>query len=231
MSSPQTPKTLLVTAYYPIPTGKHSPSEYDQWIRNFFASVTCPTICFCPQSIYENYKHYETETTKFIVREFSTFEAASQKQMVAWKSLHETDPERHLHSPELYAIWSAKQEFVLEAMALQDADTYVWCDIGCFRFPRDGSFKNTNNYIVPKRLTCLSICDTIGGGVLAGDKEAWLLFSYLYLKELEKNPCGKDQTIYKRILNENNATIIPAQDTYNNQPYDPWFYLTYLFSF
>ena len=66
----------------------------------------------------------------------------------------------------------------------------------------------------------------IGGGVLAGDKNAWKLFSENYITELNANIHGKDQIIYKRILNDTNAVIIHPNNMYGN----PWFFLTYIFS-
>lgn len=66
----------------------------------------------------------------------------------------------------------------------------------------------------------------IGGGVLAGDREAWTTFSQNYLDELEKDIHGKDQVIFQRVLNDTNAVIITPTRQYG----DPWFYLTYIFS-
>jgi hypothetical protein len=150
-----------------------------------------------------------------------------------WEEFYKIDPEKHFHSPELYSIWGAKQEFVSESIKLQDAKCYVWCDVGCFRFKRPGSFKNTLNFIQPGKITCLDtimlypIVPLIGGGVLAGDSNAWSIFSKNYLEELEKNLQGKDQVIYRKVLNNSNSLIIQPNDKYG----DPWFFLTYIFSY
>jgi hypothetical protein len=66
----------------------------------------------------------------------------------------------------------------------------------------------------------------IGGGVLSGDKDAWNIFSKNYISELHRNIHGKDQVIYKRVLNETNAVIIKPNNKYG----DPWFFLTYIYS-
>lgn len=144
-----------------------------------------------------------------------------------WDNWHKIDPEKNIHSPDLYAIWASKQDFVQEAMKISNFDTYVWCDIGSFRTIRNGSFKNLNKYIQPSKITCLSILGNIGGGILAGDRNAWNMFTEKYLLELEKNIHGKDQVIYKRIFNSSNAFIINATSQYGN----PWFYLTYIFCY
>lgn len=213
----------LVTAYYPIRTGKHTRSEYDHWISNFFTCVTCPVVLFCdsdfPQVLRTN--------VRYVVRPFDSFKLMQEPWKSRWEKWYEIDPEKNIHSPELYAIWGAKQEFVQEAMKITDFDTYVWCDIGCFRNIRNGSFKNLQKYIQPSKITCLSILGMIGGGVLAGDRDAWNMFTEKYLLELEKDIHGKDQVIYKRILNSSNAVIINPTYQYG----DPWFFLTYIFSF
>ena len=64
-------------------------------------------------------------------------------------------------------------------------------------------------------------------GVLAGDSNAWSIFSKNYLEELEKNLQGKDQVIYRKVLNNSNSLIIQPNDKYG----DPWFFLTYIFSY
>jgi hypothetical protein len=220
---------VIVTAYYPIRTGKHTRSEYDQWISNFFKCVSCPIIVFCD----ETFNKEIFSNVRYVVRDFLSFKLMQEPWKSRWEKWHEIDDKKNIHSPELYAIWGAKQEFVQEAMKISNFDNYIWCDIGCFRNIRNGSFKNVENYIKPSKITCLNVSNlpgvpnkTIGGGVLAGDKDAWNNFTKLYLEELERDIDGKDQIIYQRILNDSNAVIIEPSYCYG----DPWFYLTYIFS-
>lgn len=216
----------VVTAYYPIKKNKHGEAKYNEWMKLFFKNVTCQVICFCPPEKQAAILAIAGSNVKLVIRDFKSFSMMSDKQMNVWNEFYEKDPERDKHSPELYAVWAAKQEFVREAMKIQDSDIYVWCDIGAFRTDRPGSFKNTYKYIVPNKIICLEISNTIGGGILAGDKDAWYNFSERYLTELNIRPHGKDQIIFRRILNEENAVIIKPSDKYG----DPWFYLTYIFS-
>jgi len=220
-------KHILVTAYYPLPGAKHSPHKYKEWFTNFFSCVTCPVVCFCPPSMVEEFTSLKGDNVTLIVREFNSWSMMSLQQMDIWKQFHAIDPEKGYHCPDLYAIWAAKQEFVLEAMKITDGDLFTWCDIGCFRTRRQGGFDYVEKYYKPKKLTCLSICQMIGGGVLMGDRDAWVMFSALYLEELAKNPHGKDQVIYRRILNPSNAVILNPVHTYG----DEWFYLTYIFCY
>ena len=217
----------IVTAYYPVRTGKHSQNDYKEWYTNFFTCVTAPIICFCAKEMEDEFRSIMKENVTLVIRDFHSFQMMSKDQMAKWYEWYKSDPEILIHSPELYAVWAAKQEFVLEAMKLVKYSIYIWCDIGCFRFRRPGGFQNTSNYILPGKITCLDIANTIGGTVLAGDIDAWTNFSKKYLDELAQNIHGKDQDIYKRILNSENANIIQPNQIYG----DPWFYLTYIFSY
>lgn len=219
--------TCVVTAYYPLAKSKHSAVDYRNWYTNFFEAVTAPVVCFCPPEMEAEFSVLAKSNVILLVRAFDSFQMMSAEQMEKWRAWHPMDPERHIHSPELYAVWAAKQEFVLEAMRTISCDTYVWCDIGCFRVSnRPGSFQSTGKYIVPGKITCLGIANTIGGGVLAGDKNAWLIFSTQYLNELNQRFHGKDQDIFKRILTAETANIIYPHNRFG----DPWFFLTYIFS-
>jgi hypothetical protein len=224
---------LLVTVYYPVKTGKHSTNDYYEWIKNFFACVTCPVIFFCDSRVRKTLP-LAPPNIRFVEREFESFKLMQEPWKSKWEMFHKIDHERNIHSPDLYAIWGAKQEFVSEAIKLQEAKCYVWCDVGCFRNKRPGSFKNTLKFIYSGKITCLDVSvipgvnqPLIGGGVLAGDSTAWSEFSKKYLEELEKNVQGKDQIIYRKILNDSNSNIIKPSYEYG----DPWFYLTYIFSY
>jgi len=222
--------TLLVTAYYPLKKSKYSEGTYNQWLSDFFYSVTCPVVFFCPPEMVDTFKANSNVT--FVGRDFHSWDMMKEPQMTKWREWWNVDRERHIHSPELYAIWAAKQEFVREAIKLKESKVYIWCDAGCFRSRRDGSFKHVERYIQPSKITCLNVelmtrKPMIGGGVLAGDKNAWANFSSLYLEELSRSIHGKDQVIFNRILNSSNAVIVTPSEEYG----DPWFYLTYIFSF
>ena len=226
-------ETLLVTSYYPLSRSKYSHEIYNTWLQYFFYSVTCPVIFFCPPELVETLKCKSKSNVTFIGRDFDSWDMMKEPQMEKWRQCWKVDPEQNIHSPQLYAIWAAKQEFVREAITLVESKVYIWCDAGCFRTKRDGSFKNVQKYIQSSKITCLdvtSLCNgqkLIGGGVLAGDKNAWINFSSLYLTELSKNIHWKDQVVFNRILNFSNAVIITSTTEYG----DPWFYLTYIFSF
>jgi len=220
----------IVTAYYPIKGSKHTNDSYRKWYSLFFECVTCPVICFCPKEMMEEFSRLKRPNVQLIEREFHSFEMMSPKYMNLWNELHKTDPEKKIHVPELYAVWAAKQEFVQNAIQLTESkySVYIWCDIGCFRERRNGTFHNVHDHVSPGKISCLFLpkYSLIGGGVLAGDSLAWENFSFLFKKELDENPNCKDQVVYKNIVNDTNAVIIPSSNIYG----DEWFYLTSLFS-
>jgi hypothetical protein len=223
---------VIVTAYYPLKKSKYSEGVYNGWLSEFFYCVTCPVIFFCPPELVDTLKSKSNSNVTFVARDFDSWDMMKEPQMSKWREWWKIDKEKNIHSPELYAIWAAKQEFVREAINLVKSDIYIWCDAGCFRTRRDGSFKNVEKYIQPSKITCLNVTSLtksplIGGGVLAGDKNAWANFSKLYLDELSRNIHGKDQVIFNRVLNSSNAVILMPTNKYG----DAWFYLTYIFSF
>lgn len=233
----------IVTAYYPLIKSKFSDKKYYEWLKLFFQCVTCPVTFFCSSETYLNIKLIAKSNIKFVQRDFDSWDMMKEPQISKWRQWHITDPENKIHSPELYAIWAAKQEFIREAIKLQEAKYYIWCDAGFFRSLRNGSFLNVSRFIEPGKITCLDVTDLckdycnlnnipkeyrnlIGGGILAGDKDAWLEFSKNYLEELQRNIHGIDQVIFHRILNETNSIIINPSIRYG----DPWFFLSSLFS-
>ena len=215
----QNTKFTVVTAYYPTKTKKHSKDEYMIWILNFFNSIDCDVICFCPVEYEKIFKKIAKPNHEIIVREFDSWDMMSPSQMKKWDEFYKIDPEEN-HSPDLYAVWAAKQEFVREAMNIRNDDIFIWCDSGYFRTEGNIYFNRILDFINGDKITYLKVDNKyIGGGILLGTKTAWIEFSKKYLEELEKNLCGKEQDVYARILNENTATEIKAP-----RSLDQWFY-------
>lgn len=221
---------LLVSAYYPLKKSKHSLAEYDRWLSNFFECVTCPVVLFCSATTYASLKARARDNVQFVQREFDSFTMMSPAWMSKWETWHTIDPEKSIHSPELYAVWAAKQEFVHAASLLRQADYYLWCDAGLIREKRNASFEHTVRYTLPGKITCMRVPQpntlSIGAGVLVGDKQAWRMFTTNYFRELDRKLNGSEQVIMGRFLNDQNAVILRPSNQYG----DPWFYLADLFT-
>jgi hypothetical protein len=75
------------------------------------------------------------------------------------------DPEKVIHSPELYAVWAQKAFFVERAISINPFTTefFFWCDIGAFRNPNIdplilSTFPSTR-YMEPNRMLFQSLVD------------------------------------------------------------------------
>jgi hypothetical protein len=225
---------VIVTTYYPLKKCKYPSSEYDKWIRNFFKYITTDIVFICSNETKELYQEITGKNVMFIVRDITSLDSFNEQELKLWTEFNNTDSESVYHSPELLAIWSAKQEFVRIAMEHYDDNIYIWCDIGVIRTQPTQvfNFSKTHKFIEPNKITCLDVgrlCGKpttyIGGGILAGDKSAWLAFSKEYCIQLHIQR-QKDQCMFTRMLNKSNSVIIPATYEFGN----PWFCLLYVFS-
>ena len=65
--------------------------------------------------------------------------------MAFWQKQVPLDPEKHLHCPELYAIWAMKQECVRTIVSQNPYQSkyFIWCDIGIHRYSVLDSFYQT----------------------------------------------------------------------------------------
>jgi hypothetical protein len=261
----------VVTAFYPLTKSKHSVEKYLHWARNFFKACSSAVVCYTTHECILHFNHLIRDFSHRILFIGSSLNNWTIAKDGVWSTQIQLDPEHAIHSEELYKVWAIKQEAVCHTIKYNpfQSDTFVWCDIGCFRdlsiFPSNPSFAT-----IPPELklsqpwfACLKIPDilreytkshllnnkviqkntpiiTIGGGVLAGNREGWLSFSQAYMNELhimlrENKFIGKDQLVYRRIILENKLPgtklfAINARNDYFNRPSDPWFYLTYIFS-
>ena len=76
------------------------------------------------------------DKTQIIVRPFDSFGMTCPSMMTLWQSQTENDPEKHIHSPELYAVWALKQELVRIAISANKYQSkwFIWCDMGIQRY-------------------------------------------------------------------------------------------------
>ena len=120
----------------------------------------------------------------------------------------ELDPEKGGgHSPELFALWYEKKEFVLRAIELNpfNASRFVWCDAGICRYPawipRLAERFALESQVPAGKMLVLTIDPfkgedsvpaadgikgdfgiraSVGGGILASDAEGWKTWSAAY---------------------------------------------------
>ena len=86
---------LVITAYYPVKTGKHSTNDYDIWIQNFFECVTCPVIFFCDSQMKLRLESKAGKNIRFVEREFKSFKLMQEPWKSNWEEFHKIDSEKH----------------------------------------------------------------------------------------------------------------------------------------
>ena len=125
----------LVTAYYPIKS-KFSKERYMNWAATFLR-IRTPIVLFTEESMENTFRQMRGDRPIHIItipfHELETWKLYESK----WKEHHQMDPEKHIHTPELYTIWAEKAFFVERAIRSNPFQSYFffWCDIGAFRDP------------------------------------------------------------------------------------------------
>ena len=243
-------RTTVVTAFYRLEKSKHTYGEYLEWIRNFFGYTTSPVICFCENAAVLRAFQVHPDVTFVELPLVGSYKLTTPEWVNKWTDQHAMDPENRIHSPYLYMLWALKQEFVEKAIEMNKygSSHYVWCDIGCFRtpenFPHGCRFaERTPEIVQPGKMVILSIYNGmyIGGGVLAGDIEAWSIFSKSFAETLQMfhdsaRFYGKDQDVYRCMIQSNPSKfIIVEARLWGNRNRSGnadclWFYLTRLLS-
>jgi hypothetical protein len=158
----------VVTAFYPLSKSKHGLSNYKQWIANFCA-IPCNLVVFTTEDMKPLIESARSRhPTKIYVRPFDTWHVTSPTMMEMWRQTHTLDPEKSIHSPELYAVWALKQEAVMEAIGTNATDFnskwFIWCDIGIHRVASQTSWYKAfpsadvcSKWLVPGRMHFLEV--------------------------------------------------------------------------
>jgi hypothetical protein len=132
-------RCTVVTAYYPI-RSKFSSERYLDWATTFL-KIKSPIVLFTEAHMVEPLLAKRGNLPIHIVTlpfsELDTWKLYQQQ----WMEHSQMDPEKHIHSPELYAIWAQKAFFVDRVVQFNpfDTDFFFWCDIGAFRDPNVSS--------------------------------------------------------------------------------------------
>lgn len=127
--------TTIVTGYFKIKS-KFPHNQYIEWMENMLKNIATPMVIFTDketENIITQLRKPHLQNTKIIITSINEFYC--YKWIKLWQKHHNLDPEKNIHSPELYMIWAEKTEMVRKAIELNpfNSEFYLWCDIGCFR--------------------------------------------------------------------------------------------------
>lgn len=225
-----TQDVTVVSAYYPMKS-KHTIQEYIVWMQ-VWKELPCNLVFFTTPELVEDFKELRgNHPTKIIGMPFSELVAFKRYGTELWISQQKIDHEPY-HTPELYAIWYEKKEFVNKAIDLNPFNTskFVWCDAGACRSPRwIPSIKNFpiadkigDKLMVLRRTDFENYewyqgMDCVGGTILAGPAKVWKSYYDKYdlmIREyLEKGKfIGMDQSVIASVIKRNPElfTIVPS---------------------
>jgi hypothetical protein len=247
----------VVSAYYPIKS-KFGVDKYLEWMKGFWPKTRHPLVFFTDPAIVPQIKDMlkarpgPTEVVGLPFRELAAF---TKIPASIWETTQRIDPEK-CHSPELYAIWYEKKEFVLRAIAINPfgSEHFVWCDAGICRYPEWvehlGAFPRRE--MVPEgrmlvlRINPFSSADpdahgirgnfesvtTVGGGILAADIKGWQEWSRAYDEMFVRyihagRFVGKDQNIMASMILERPDSVFLIDPSPAMNSMQRWFYLLF----
>jgi hypothetical protein len=201
----------LVTAYYPIQS-KAPQNTYLTWAINYM-TLESPIVLYTTPELEPTFKIMRGTKPLYIIT--TPFEELDmwKKYEPVWKSQHSLDPEKHIHSPKLYAVWAQKSGFVYDAWKLNpfNTDYFFWCDIGAFRGNIPESVRRTFpmvKHLPDDRILMSSVRrfqgegmgDQLVGGLWGGSGVGCYRWHLAYSNMLsryihEGRFAGKDQTV------------------------------------
>jgi len=249
----------VVSAYYPIPS-KTSIDTYLKWIEGFWPKISCPLVFFTSPELLpllEAMFAGRPGPTVMVGIPFNEFTAFKKVSPITWISARQLDLEQVGHSPELYATWFEKKEFVLRAAAMNPfrTDKYVWCDAGICRYPEWIPYlqRFPKAELIPaERMLVLRLesfedsgpADThgirgeftgrnsVGGGILASDVAGWTAWSKAYDDMLFRyysagRFIGKDQNIMGSMILDRPESAELVDPPSVMSSVQRWFYLLF----
>lgn len=239
----------VVSAYYQLRTKKWTNNQYKVWIEQFLSLPTF-LIFFTSKElepwILKCREKYNSKTFIIVLPE-EEWTSTTKFPTGFWESQHEIDPEKNLHSPELYKVWYEKKEFVKRAIKLNpwNHNDFVWTDAGICREPQLIPFlqdfpvadripidrilmNNTSPFTRRDESSLIRGKERIGAGIFAASVPVWNWFIQEYDIVLEKYIqqnifCGKEQDIVSSLvlLNKDKVSLLDVKPITINK----WFYL------
>ena len=128
-------RVLVVSAMFPLKKSKHSMKSYKAWLNNFL-QITTPIYIFLPKSLSGLLPKTLPDNLTVNSTYDTIFDLPMMKGMEpVYEANWHLDPEKEIHGPELYAIWSSKGWLLEEGYKNKNGewDHIFWVDAGSFR--------------------------------------------------------------------------------------------------
>ncbi|KAK4050568.1 hypothetical protein OIO90_005035 [Microbotryomycetes sp. JL221] len=133
-------RVTIVSSFYRITSGKkHRVSEYHEWMTNFLGSVELPIVFYCAPALRSYVQGLRGSKPITIIDDYETpFEMPPLEDLGGreWAvAQNRIDPEKHIHVPDVYGIWTAKPWIVKKASDMNPyrSEYFFWVDAGGFR--------------------------------------------------------------------------------------------------
>jgi hypothetical protein len=216
--SKKTKPATVVSAYYAVQS-RADQNTYKERMRLFLENLPVHLVFFCEEDLVPFVKtcrqHYEDRTMIIPLNRTEWNANIKYNDEAMWQSQLDKDPEKELHSVDLYKLWFEKKEFVITAIDINpfDHDDFIWMDAGIIREEALVKLIKTN-FPVPSRIPNDRILllnvkpflaedeiksngpsqitgkferkDRIAAGIIAGNKEIWLTWSNIYDKTVDR---------------------------------------------
>jgi hypothetical protein len=138
-------KVTVVSLYFQLGQSKHSADEYKSWIKNFFLSVSSPLVIFTDKEsikdLLELRNRLNYQTTLYVTDNIWNVMGENGKQRKRnythnyQNKQHSLDREKHIHNPNLYALWNLKS-FIADKIAQDNfykSSAFIYTDSGAWR--------------------------------------------------------------------------------------------------
>jgi len=204
----KTKPATVVSAYYNVKS-KADQETYMRRIKLFLENIPCHLVFFTDTPLIDFIKECRKEfqdRTLIVPINRTEWVANIKYSEEIWQSQLEKDPEKDLHSVELYKLWYEKKEFVLTAIELNPFthDDFIWLDAGMIReeaiipliksdFPKASRIPtdrmlllNVKPYMMEDETKINNITgnfankDRIAAGILAANITTWHKWSEAY---------------------------------------------------
>lgn len=135
----------VVTCYFSLDLkAKHSKDEYMRWLENFLPKMNNAMIVFTDH-FTESYVRKLRAGKPGIICSYDNVWALPRFSSFAHAyrtTQHDMDPERAIHTPELYMIWNSKMSMLNKAAKDNPYRSrfFFWVDSGSFRSPHNFSW-------------------------------------------------------------------------------------------